>query len=163
MAAHLLIDGYNFIKQSAIAALSGAPDLESGRNYLLNELSRYKKERNLRITVVFDGTRGPSLGRTKERRLGVEVVYSKQGETADEVMMEAIRARQAGLLVVTSDRAIIDEAKKHAVPFITPAKLEAALAGRAHDGEDERRTEKKGNPRKAPKGIRRARRAVKKI
>ena len=163
MAAHLLIDGYNFVKQSAIAALSGAPDLESSRRYLLDELSRYKKEKNLRITVVFDGTHGSSPGRTKERRLGVEVVYSKQGETADEVMMEAIRARQAGLLVVTSDRAIIDEAKKHAVPFITPAKLEAALAGRAHDEEDERRTEKKGNPRKAPKGIRRARRAMKKI
>jgi hypothetical protein len=163
MATHLLIDGYNFVKQSAIAALSGAPDLENGRRCLVDELRRYKKEKNLRITVVFDGTHGSSPGRKKERCLGVEVVYSKQGETADEVMIEAIRSRQAGLMVVTSDRAIIDEAKKHAVPFITPAKLEAALANRAHDEGDQRRTEKKGNPRKAPKAIRRARRAVKKI
>jgi predicted RNA-binding protein with PIN domain len=163
MSTHLLIDGYNFFKQSAIAALSGAPDLESGRRYLLDELWRYKKQKNIRITVVFDGTHGSSPGRKKESYRGVDVVYSKQGETADEVIMETIRAHHAGLVIVTYDRAIIDVAKKHAVPFITPARLEAALAGGAPDDEDRGRPEKKGNPRKAPKGIRRARRAVKKI
>jgi hypothetical protein len=162
MPTHLLIDGYNFVKQSAIAALLDPYDLESGRRYLLDELSRYKKEKRMRITVVFDAAQGSSPGRKKEGYRGVEVIYSKQGETADEVMMETIRTHQAGLVIVTFDRAIIDEAKKHAVPFITPARLQAAMSGGGPD-EDEGRTEKKGNPRKAPKGIRRARRAVKKI
>jgi len=163
MATHLLIDGYNVVKQSALAALSHASDLETSRSYFLEELSRYKKEKGIRITVVFDGTHGSSLNRTKDGFRGVEVIYSKRGETADEVMMEIIRRRQAGLLVVTSDRAILDEAKKHGVPFITPSRLEAAMAGGEPDDEDQGRTEKKGNPRKAPKGVRRARRAVKKI
>ena len=160
---HLLIDGYNFVKQSALAAMLDPFDLESARRYLLDELSRYKKEKRIRITVVFDAAEGFSLGRKKEGHRGVEVIYSKQGETADDVMMETIRTRQAGLLVVTFDRAIIDEAKKHSVAFMTPVRLEAALNGGAPDDEDNVRTEKKGNPRKAPKGIRRARRAVKKI
>ena len=106
----------------------------------------------MRITVVFDATQGFSSGRKKEGYRGVEVIYSKQGETADEVMIETIRARRAGLVVVTFDRAIIDEAKKHAVPFITPARLEAALTGgsirrrrRGQDGE-------KGQPPKGAEG-----------
>ncbi len=163
MPTHLLIDGYNFLKQSAMAAFLDPSDLESGRRYLLDELSRYKKEKKIRITVVFDATQGLSLGRKKEGYRGIEVIYSKQGETADEVMMETIRTRQPGLLVVTFDRAILDEAKKHAVPFTTPARLEAALTGGSSDEGDEGRTEKKGNPRRAPKGVRRARRAMKKL
>jgi predicted RNA-binding protein with PIN domain len=163
MSTHLLIDGYNYVKQSAIAALLDPFDLESGRRYLLDELSRYKKDKKMRITVVFDAGQGFSPGRKKEGYRGVEVIYSKQGETADEVMMETIRERRAGLVVVTFDRAIIDEAKKHGVPFITPARLEAALSGGGPDEEDRGRTEKKGNPRKAPKGVRRARRVVKKL
>ncbi len=163
MPPHLLIDGYNYVKQSAIAALIDPFDLESSRRYLLDELSRYKKERKMRITVVFDAAQAFSSGRKKEGYRGVEVIYSKQGETADDVIIESIRAHQAGLVVVTFDRAIIDEAKKHAVPFITPARLEAALSGGGGDDEDNARTEKKGNPRKAPKGVRRARRAMKKL
>ena len=93
---HLLIDGYNYVKQSAMAALLDPFDLESGRRYLLDELSRYKKEKKMRITVVFDATQGFSPGRKKEGYRGVEVIYSKQGETADEVMMETIRERQGG-------------------------------------------------------------------
>ena len=96
--------------------------------------------------MVFDAAQGLSLGRKKEGYRGVEVIYSKQGETADEVMMETIRARQPGLLVVTFDRAILDEAKKHAVPFITPARLEAALSGGSPDDEDERQHGEKGQP-----------------
>jgi hypothetical protein len=160
---HLLIDGYNYVKQSALAALLDPSDLESGRRYLLDELSRYKKEKKVRITVVFDATHGLSLGRKKEGYRGVEVIYSKQGETADQVIMEAIREHRAGLLVVTFDRAIIDEAKRHAVPFITPARLEAALSGSGPDDEERGRTEKKGNPRRAKRGVRRARRAVEKL
>ncbi len=76
MPTHLLIDGYNFLKQSAMAAFLDPSDLESGRRYLLDELSRYKKEKKIRITVVFDATQGLSLGRKKEGYRGIEVIYS---------------------------------------------------------------------------------------
>ncbi len=162
MPTHLLIDGYNYVKQSALAALLDPFDLEGGRRYLLDELSRYKREKRVRITVVFDAGQAFSPARKREGYKGVEVIYSKQGETADDVIIERIRERRAGLLVVTFDRAIIDEAKKHGVPFITPARLEAAMSGGGADDEERGRTEKKGNPRKAPKGVRRARTGSKK-
>ena len=162
MPTHLLIDGYNFLKRSTISALFDATDLDRARDYLLERFFEYKKEKRIRIAVVFDAPLGPSLARTRESHKGVEVIYSKQGESADQVIVEAIRKGQPGLVVVTSDRAIIDEAKKRGVAFITPDRLEASMEGAR--GEDwEGPAEKKGNPRKAPKNLRKARRTIKKI
>jgi predicted RNA-binding protein with PIN domain len=139
VATHLLIDGYN----------------------LLEKLAEYGRERRVRMTVVFDAPAGLSLSRQKEGYRGVTVIFSKQGETADQVMIEAIRKKPSGLAVVTSDRAIIDEAKRHGIPFVTPDRLERAMEGGAE--EEPERTEKKGNPHKAPKNLRKARRTIRKI
>ncbi len=114
------------------------------------------------MTVVFDAASGLSLSRQKEIYRGIEVIYSKQGETADDVIIAAIRRKPPGLMVVTSDRAIIDEAKSHGVTFITPDRLETALDGGGEEDREER-GEKKGNPRKAPKNVRKARRMLKKV
>jgi hypothetical protein len=163
MATHLLIDGYNFLKRTGLASLFDPSDLEGGRRSVLDALSAYKKERAVRITVVFDAMGGPSLARQKEGYRGIEVIYSKRGETADQVMVETIGASRAGLLVVTSDRAIIDEAKRHGVPFITPSRLEAAMGGAVPEESDAGRAARKGNPHKAPKGLRRARKTIRKL
>lgn len=163
MAAHLLIDGYNFIRRSSAQVRFDPGNLEGGRLYILDELSRYKQEKQVRITVVFDGGGGTSPARERDRHRGIEVIYSKRGETADQIIMEIIRTRPAGLVVATSDRAIIDEAKRHGVPFVTSDRLEAAIMGKGDAGEPEGRADKKGNPRKASKGLRRARRVIRKI
>jgi predicted RNA-binding protein with PIN domain len=161
MPTHLLIDGYNILKRSTVEAFLDGADLESARRYLLEKLAEYARQKRVRVTVVFDATLGLSLARQKEGYRGVAVVFSKQGETADQVMIEAIRKKPSGLAVVTSDRAIIDEAKKHGIPFVTPDRLERAMAGDIE--EESERTEKKGNPRKAPKNVRKAHRAIRKI
>ncbi len=163
MATHLLIDGYNFLKRSTISALFDSTDIDSARSYLLERLFEYKKEKRTHITVVFDAPLGLSVARQRENHKGISVIYSKQGESADEIMIEAIRKRQAGLVIVTSDRAIIDEAKRHGVTFVTPDRLDAALDGQTGGDEGGPRGEKKGNPRKAPKNTRKARRAIRKI
>ena len=162
MPTHLLIDGYNFIKRGSAASLFGPTDIDSACDYTISRLSDYQKERKVRIVVVFDATEGISLTRRSERRKGIEVVYSKRGETADDVIIEALRRRPSGLVIVSSDRAIIDEAKRHGVAFITPGRLEEAMCG--DDVPDqERDREKKGNGRKAPKSLRKARQTMKKI
>ena len=162
MPVHLLVDGYNFAKRGALASLFDSSDLETGRRLLLERLSEYKKSRRIRITVVFDGTSGISLSREKDFYKGIEVIYSRRGETADEVIVAAIRRKPPGLMVATSDRAIINEAKSHGVTFITADRLDAAIDG-GGDEDGEKREEKKGNPRKAPKSVRKARRMIKKV
>ena len=162
MAVHLLIDGDNLGRRGLSAQVFASHDLEGARRFLLDRLSEYRKSKGLRMTVVFDAGRGLSLARQKEFHKGIEVIYSKQGETADDVIIAAIRRKLPGLMVVTSDRAIIDEAKRHGVTFMTPDRLEAAVDG-STDEEGEERPEKKGNPHKAPKQIRKARRMLKKV
>jgi uncharacterized protein len=162
MPVHLLIDGYNFGRRGSMAPFFESSDLESGRRYLLEKLAEYKRSKGIRITVVFDGTAGTSLSREKDLHKGIEVIYSRQGETADDVIIAAIRRKPSGLMVVTSDRAIINQAKSHGVTFMTPDRLEAAIDGDEEEGGPER-ADKKGNPRKAPKGVRKARRMLKKV
>jgi uncharacterized protein len=157
-----MIDGFNAIRSGGMAALFDPTDIDSASHYFLSRLSDYRKTKRISITVVFDATEGTSLSRKTDKSKGIQIIYSKRGETADQVMIEAIRRRPSGLVVVSADRAIIDEAKKHGVPFITPGRLENALDGQSDDGYPDG-SDKKGNPRKATKKVRKARRAINKI
>lgn len=159
MPIHLLIDGYNLLKRMGF----DRGDLETARKELLDRLAAYKRDRGARITVVFDAYRSFSLNRTRENHKGVEVVFSRENETADDVIVERIRTRQTGLVVVSSDRAIIDEAKGHGVTFLTADRLERMMSESEPATEEGPRPEKHGNPRKLPKSIRRAKRTIGKI
>lgn len=138
-------------------------DLEKGRKEFLDWLALYKSERGSRITVVFDAYRSFSLSRTRENHKGVEVIFTRENETADDMIRERIRSRQVGLVVVTSDRAIIDEAKNHGVTFLTADRLESVMSLPESTTEEPPRPEKRGNPRKLPKNVRRAKRTIGKL
>jgi len=169
---HLVIDGYNFINRRAAGGVHGDSSLETLRRGLLEKLSRYKKERGAHITVVFDAYKSFSLSRQRESYRGVDVIYSGQNETADDVIIGWIRQKRSGMVVVTSDRAIIDEAKAKGIPFLTPVKLSEMMAqtvvspGQAKD-EDEYEAsyqgKKKGNPRKLPKKLRKVVKTIDKL
>lgn len=162
--AHLVIDGYNFMSRFPVSALS---TLELRRDSFLNFLARYKKETGSRITVVFDAHSGISPVRQKENYKGIDIVYSRQLETADDVIIEWIREKRSGFVVVTSDRAIIDIAKSKGIAFMTPVRLAGMMAGSSHndetDEDDYVRLEKRGNPKKLPKRLRNAVKTVNKI
>jgi len=165
---HIIIDGYNYIGRTGRSGIHGGASLDGLRRALLEKLVGYKKHRGAKITVVFDAYNIFSPGRQRENFKGIDVIYSKKGETADDVIIGFIGAKKAGMAVVSSDRAIIDEAKRHGVPFITPGRLEEMMAG-SYEGKDEddggetRKIDKKGNPRRLPKRLRKVSRTIKKI
>ena len=165
--SHLVIDGYNYLNRSKSSA--AAASLEMLRRTILERLFQYKKTRGGKITVVFDAYLGFSLTRQHETYKGIEIVYSKENETADEVMIDWIRQRRAGMVVVTSDRAIIDEAKRNGVPFLTPVRLNEMMempsgVSDKDDGEEyEERSKVGGNPRKLPKKLRRVTKTIRKL
>jgi uncharacterized protein len=167
---HIVIDGYNYINRVGASPMGDAPDVEFLRERLLERLARYRRSSPGTITVVFDAYRTVSLTRQRDMLRGINVIFSREQETADDVIIGWIRQRRAGMVVVSSDRAIIDAAKAHGVPFLTPVKLDAMisaeLTGRENTGDDEgmdQRGEKKGNPRRLPKRLRRAVKAIDKI
>ncbi len=168
--AHLVIDGYNYLNRLKSESIRGDANLDMLRRTVLERLFQYKKTKGGKITVVFDAYRSFSLTRQRESYKGIDVVYSRENETADEVMIAWIRQRSAGMVVVTSDRAIIDEAKAHGVPFLTPVKLNEMMAEAAYSfvkGEDDdygpSQGVKRGNPRRLPKKLRGVKKAIDKL
>jgi predicted RNA-binding protein with PIN domain len=165
---HLIIDGYNYIHRIRSGHSTDTTNLELLRREILERLFRYKKDRGVRITVVFDARGGCSLVRQRESFKGIDVVYSGDNETADDVIIGWIREKRAGRIVITSDRAIIDEAKKAGVPFMTPVAMEQYIVGgREELGEKEYDSDfhrpKTGNPRKLPKKLRKVTKSIGKI
>ncbi|HOJ71348.1 MAG TPA: NYN domain-containing protein [Syntrophorhabdaceae bacterium] len=163
---HIVIDGYNYINRIGYPGTKNMANLELQRKSLLDRLVLYKKQKPNKITVVFDAYRGYSLTRQRENYKGIDVVYTRENETADDVMIEWIRKKPSGLIVVTSDRAILDEAKSHGVAFITPIRFEELIMGidlKEEDLEDTPKAEKKGNPRKLPKKLRKTGKVISKI
>lgn len=101
----LLIDGYNMI--FAWEELTDMADLslESARNLLVETLCSYQSYWGKRIIVVFDAYRQPgNIGMT-ENILGVEVVYTKEGQTADQYIEKFVleHVKKMRITVATSD------------------------------------------------------------
>ena len=166
---HIIIDGYNYIHRTRSSGIPADTNLDMVRRAFLDKFAQYKKQKGVRITVVFDAYNSFSTGRQRENYKGIDVVYSRENETADDVMIGWIREKKAGMVIVTSDRAIIDEAKRYGVAFIVPAKLEMMIfqAGISKDEEaveeEVYSVRKKGNPRKLPKKLRKASKVISKI
>jgi predicted RNA-binding protein with PIN domain len=162
---HIIIDGYNLIRQSEALRRFERSGLEAGRKELLRLLSLYRKNRGHRITVVFDGWMSGPPVEEREREGSITVVYSRRGEKADEVIKRMVGKGEEETVVVTSDRDLADSVSRRgsaAIPSLTfESRLYAADTFRRHDGsgEDEeedggetgRGTKKKGPSRKISK------------
>jgi len=88
----VIIDGYNLI--GIDQGLRGS--LEHKRERLVRQLSAYRKAKGLDLIVVFDGWRAGWANETQVRQDEVTIVYSRQGEKADSVIVRLARARGSG-------------------------------------------------------------------
>jgi predicted RNA-binding protein with PIN domain len=113
MSLHILIDGYNVIRQSEGLSAMERASLEEGREALLERLASYKRIKHHPITVVFDGTHAhnPLQGRTRYK--GINIIFSRPGELADTVIKRLVTREGQRAVVVTSDKEIADFATVH--------------------------------------------------
>ena len=110
MSIHIIIDGYNLIRQSIHLSNLDLQDIQSGRDALVDMLAAYKKIKAHRITVVFDGTRAPVFSQQRNRRKGITIIFSHKGESADTVIKKMARKERQRVLVVSSDQDIVQSA-----------------------------------------------------
>lgn len=168
MAIHIIIDGYNLIRQSPELARLDRQDLQLGREALVDLLAAYKKLKPHTITVVFDGAAEPALYGSRDRVEGVAIRYSHGGESADDVIRRMVRREKSRALVVSSDREVMAAAESVGATAMNSAAFEerVALAGylavKGGGSASESRewiptTRKKGPSRRLPKRKRRAR------
>jgi predicted RNA-binding protein with PIN domain len=122
------------------------------------------------MTVVFDGWQGGWNTEKRERRREVEIIYSKLGEKADEVIKRLLKEKGSEAMVITSDQDISRFAERLNVAVILSEqfmkKLEASSGGfekSLEEEEEERGMNKKGLSRRLSKREKRARAALKKL
>lgn len=126
----ILIDGYNLIYALGILPVSGPrrafPDgkLEEGRTALLklltNDLSEAQRRRT---TVVFDAPESLKMGCDSFRHRGIQVLFARNFDTADDLIIEMILAqkREADWVVVSSDRRIQNAARRKRMKYFDSA------------------------------------------
>ncbi|MBI5411458.1 MAG: NYN domain-containing protein [Nitrospirae bacterium] len=174
MALHLIIDGYNLLGVRGQVGRGIDSGAESARERLLRELSQYRQRKGHPITVVFDGWQQGLGVERREHRAGVEVVYSRRGERADQVIQRLADEFGRDCAVVSSDREVVDFARGRGAFVIGSSEFESKLrvlpvsvqrGGLIQKDVPEedlprRNPAKKGNARKLPKALRKRNRQL---
>ncbi|OPY07785.1 MAG: YacP-like NYN domain protein [Syntrophaceae bacterium PtaB.Bin095] len=124
---HIIIDGYNLIRQSDFLRHFERRSLEAGRQALLSQVSSYRKSKGHRITVVFDGWENGSPFEERDRQEGITVVYSRRGEKADEVIKRMVLQKGEEIVVVTSDRDVADYISRKGATALTSPEFEEVI------------------------------------
>lgn len=116
---HLMVDGYNVTKGGY-----GTLPLEAQRSRLLGGLGALAARTQAEVTVVFDGAdRVMPLAVASPR--GVRLLFSRAGETADEVLRRLARLEPPGrpVVVVSSDREVADGVRRSGARPVASAAL----------------------------------------
>ncbi|QKG26460.1 hypothetical protein ACTIVE_8113 [Actinomadura verrucosospora] len=105
---HLVVDGYNVTKTGY-----GELPLSDQRTRLVSGLGGLAAQTRAEVTCVFDGAELDAPVAISAPR-GVRVLFSRPGQTADELIGELVRAEPGGraVVVVSSDREVADAARR---------------------------------------------------
>ena len=168
---HLIVDGYNIIRQSPRLQYLDVMDLQAGREALLELLAHYRRRSHHQITVVFDGWQRGDLKESRDRYEGILVIYSRRGERADEVIKRLLTQERERALVVTSDREIQVCAEQAKAAWINAGEFELSHLHDPSEAADDdteanstaRGTHKKGPARRLSKQLRQRQQRLKKL
>ena len=80
---YIIVDGYNIIFSWSDLAELARGDIDAARRKLCDELSSFAGFTKCRLLVVFDGWKQKGNPGEKSQFHNIQVVYTKEGETAD--------------------------------------------------------------------------------
>jgi predicted RNA-binding protein with PIN domain len=103
----ILVDGYSLLHNWPELAAGAPRHSELARDALVDLLTAYQDACGTPVTIFFDGNRG-RYAKPKNQSVGtVEVLFSRAGQTADDLIERAAHRFQAygEVLVVTDDHA----------------------------------------------------------
>jgi uncharacterized protein len=161
MSIHIIIDGYNLIRQSGFLGSLESQDIQAGRDALVEMLAAYKRIKRHPITVVFDGSSAPSDCPSRDRVQGVSIVFSRSGELADAVIKRMAAKEKEKAIVVSSDLDIVRHSEASGCATLSSPVFEQKLvmASQLNSGDPDNgsdggwipTTRKKGPSRRLPK------------
>ncbi len=101
----MIVDGYNVLFANGELEAMSKIDIGNARQRLIEILGNYAAYKNTELVLVFDGYKAKGNPGEKSRWEGVQIVYTKEGQTCD-AYIEAMAVRIGGnysVRVVTSD------------------------------------------------------------
>jgi predicted RNA-binding protein with PIN domain len=103
----ILVDGYSLLHAWPELAPGQARHSAPARDELIRRLTLYQDACGMPITVIFDGAGAPSGTPAAISRPEMEVLYSRRGKTADQIIERAVHRFTAygEVLAVTDDNA----------------------------------------------------------
>ncbi len=103
-AQKVIIDGYNVIYTDEELKQLASHDLNHSRNALLERLKMYLEDKDLRVTLVFDGQGGLTDAESVLPEK-LQILFSSFDQSADDLIIRTLRdsPNPREFLVVTSD------------------------------------------------------------
>jgi len=103
--ARILVDGYSLLHNWPELAKGRPRHSAAAREALIHMLSQYRDADGTPITIIFDGSGAPAGTPKTVSTPEFEVLYSKSGQTADDVIERVVHRMSAfgEVLVVTDD------------------------------------------------------------
>ncbi len=105
LPAYLLVDGYNIIFAWDELKKIAAENLDAARNELINMMCNYQGYDGSELILVFDAYKVKGRHRDVEKYLNINIVYTKESETADTYIERVSHelSRKHRVRVATSD------------------------------------------------------------
>lgn len=173
MSIHIIVDGYNLIRQSNTLSRLDDEDIQLGRDALIERLAAYRRSKHHKITVVFDGANAPPFSQHNRQTKGIKVKFSRNEESADTVIKRMVGREREKALVVSSDLAVVNFSASKGAATISSSEFEgkmemaAYITAKGNEAEEQDgwipTTKKKGPSKRLSKKKRRDRIKIRKL
>ena len=128
MPVPVIVDGYNLLYAR------GEAPAPASRARLVTDLVRWAGTRNRRVVLVFDAWEGGTREARTEAHGPVTVWFTRAGERADAFIVRWV-GEHAEAVVITSDRAVQQGARRRGAAILDAESFAARLEGDAPPSE----------------------------
>lgn len=127
MATKILIDGYNFLWQDRIFRDEAIRGHDKGREAVLDWLAKRPQLQAFDVTVVFDAYKAGSWTAQEHVDRGLRVVFTADGQSADDWIRAAASEWGPSAIVVSSDQEVMRNAEKKGCGILSSREFQIAL------------------------------------
>ncbi|MCL6471274.1 MAG: NYN domain-containing protein [Firmicutes bacterium] len=101
----LIVDGYNLIYTTERYKKWRESDLELARIKLIEDLATLQTQGDYKVILVFDAAKTGAASRQHAEILGIDVWFTRTGETADRMIEQLVHQgdHEGDIVVATSD------------------------------------------------------------